>query len=117
MIRHSPLLPGATRRLGRWALLVCLLVLGTAVGGCNPTARPTPTIGSTYGPALPSSTTAQALATAPQPTATIAQPTATVAQPTASPKIAATSSDTEREAVALTILHTNDVEGEVDPCG
>jgi 2',3'-cyclic-nucleotide 2'-phosphodiesterase (5'-nucleotidase family) len=85
-------------RCSLWGLVVLLLGSLTLIA-CTPTANPT----------LPPAT-----AVAPKP------PTATLEQPTA----AAVPTNTEaapqakpRQAVTLTILHTNDVAGETDPCG
>jgi len=91
--------------LGLAALLFCSLVL-TA---CTPTSMPTLPPATAIAP-KPSTAT---VAASQLPTATLAQPTA-VAAPT---NTEAAPQANPRQAAALTILHTNDVAGETDPCG
>jgi uncharacterized lipoprotein YajG len=87
-----------------------LLLAGGLVAGCAPrgqvtTVRPTPATASEAKPAAPTSTVIYTVAESPTKPATLAsglQP-ATVAAPQA--------------GIKLTILHTNDSSGYVDPCG
>ncbi len=92
-------------RLGLVALLSCSLVL-TA---CAPTSTPTLPPATAIAPKPPTAT----VAASQLPKATLAQPTAVVA-PT---NTEAAPQAKLRQAVTLTILHTNDVAGETDPCG
>jgi 2',3'-cyclic-nucleotide 2'-phosphodiesterase (5'-nucleotidase family) len=84
--------------LGRGLLLlgVLALALGGLLTGCAPQAEPT----------VPAATVM-----APQP-ATELPPTPEQAQEPPAPPTAANDN-----AVQVTILHTNDVYGEIDPCG
>jgi len=91
--------------------LVVLLLSSIVLAGCAPTADPT----------LPPATAVSASASdTPEPAA----PTATLAATQSPATIAATTVPTQpsanmgsRQAATLTILHTNDVVGETDPCG
>ncbi len=83
-----------------------LVILSSAtLAGCQPAAEATPP---------PATAVAESQATATQPAANPTTPVA--ADNTTSPtKVEETS--TEKKSFQLTILHTNDTYGEVDPCG
>jgi hypothetical protein len=125
----------------RWLLsrsylpaLIALAMIGVLVGGCAPqqpaaTALPPATI---VGPVQPQAEAAPKPMTAIQPAPpTQSAPVTVVAPEAASPTEAPSSGvppaeaaspapnnpGAPRKAVQVTILHTNDVFGEVDPCG
>lgn len=91
-----------------WRLgLSLVLGGGVALGGCSPGGEPTLPPATVVLPKPPT-------ATAPElPTATPEQPTATVS-PT---ETGVGATNRPRQAVTVTILHTNDVFGETYPCG
>ena len=81
----------------RVGLTIAVLVLtGAAVVGCGPGEEPT----------LPAATV-PAAAEAPTDTP----------EPTEAPTVEPSPTLRQRQAVTVTILHTNDVQGETDPCG
>jgi len=98
------------RRAISWAVM--LGVLGLAFGvllGCGPAQEPT----------LPPPTKV-ALApteTPVPPTQTSLPATQTPLPPTMVPSITSSPSPQSPEKIKLVILHTNDVYGEIDPCG
>ena len=124
--------------MSRHLTLVSLVLAGMLVG-CQPDPEPTLPPATMYGPQpatamVPKPPTATPLKPAvnpvkPTPTK---KPTPT-SQPTVEPTVSPLLRSTElvkptslaepaepvagRQAVALTILHTNDVMGEIDPCG
>ena len=100
------------RLVPRCAMLVGLLFT-LVLAGCVPAAKPTAV--ATLGPPLPPPTTPTPLASAQLPTATVALPTAKAVQATATPT--ATTAVRPVEGLSLTVLHTNDVYGYIDPCG
>ncbi len=109
------------RNHSRWLKLLLLLVALIVPGlltGCQPatTSQPTAATGPTavLGPALPPTAThVVAAPTAPKPANTAAVPP-TAAAKAAVPVVAANPGP---NALNVTILHTNDVAGEIDPCG
>ena len=81
----------------RVGLTIAVLVLtGAAVVGCGPGEEPT----------LPA-------ATVPATAAATAEASTDTPEPTEAPTV----EPSQRQAVTVTILHTNDVQGETDPCG
>ena len=97
-------------RYVRWRLGLSILLVGSlALGGCSPVANTTLPPATVIAPRPPTET-----AMAPKP------PTATPEQSAGAPSPTPTeviSQAKPRQAVTLTILHTNDVFGEADPCG
>jgi hypothetical protein len=89
------------RWVPRLALLALIVVAGT-LAACQPPNEPT----------LPPAT--EVVTVAEQATNT-AEPTATATDVPPSPE--PTAEPVQRQATTLTILHTNDVAGETDPCG
>ena len=111
-----------------WFLLRGLVLIGVLLAGCGPAGTATPVAARARAaapPAAPLAATAMPPATVvppptalPEPTATLPTPTATGAQPTDTRITPEEPEQSEsRRAVSLTILHTNDVGGEIDPCG
>jgi 2',3'-cyclic-nucleotide 2'-phosphodiesterase (5'-nucleotidase family) len=92
----SPALLLLVRRAGLTVLLASL-----ALVGCSPAVTPT----------LPPTTRL-----APPPTASLIGP---MPAPTAltTATVSSSAQPVERQQVTLTILHTNDVRGEIEPCG
>jgi hypothetical protein len=109
-LKHDLKLP--LRRRARWAALASLALISILLAGCLPAAQPTmppaTQVSSSPAPAVkPTSIPLPpALPTLP--------PTVAAAAPTAASQPA---SAANRQAVTVTILHTNDVRGETDPCG
>jgi hypothetical protein len=97
--------PIALIRLGRGhgaARVICLgLLLALALAGCAPAASIAPVAPAAAPTAVPMA-------------ASVATPPPTVAPATPA---AAQEARTLRRPVAVTVLHTNDVMGEIDPCG
>lgn len=83
-----------------------LLVAGLVLSGCQETREPTASV--TLGPPLPPTST-PAATSAPLPTL----PPTPVPVPSPTPE----ATGRPQEGVALTVLHTNDVNGHIDPCG
>ncbi|MEA3407543.1 MAG: hypothetical protein U9R48_05625 [Chloroflexota bacterium] len=87
--------------------IVWILFAGVALVGCQPTAE------ATLPPATAMAPSPPAPATRP-----VATPTASMATHGTAPATAAGEEPSvEAEPFRLTILHTNDTYGEVDPCG
>ncbi len=115
-------------RYQRFLVLITLLTLAAMLlGGCNQANTPTATVEVRPTPAK-TPTAQAALVPTLGVTATAAQaPTAATATltkaPTTTPLSATVASATRTsvqrptEGVALTVLHTNDVAGYIDPCG
>ncbi len=100
----------------RWAgeIGLVILVLGILLAGCAPTASPT------LPPATPLSKAQPAPFTQPPvPTAMIGPKLPPSAAPTVVPTAGKPVEvvNPSRKSVTVTILHTNDVRGETDPCG
>lgn len=90
-----------------------LLLLGVLLTSCAPTGisvQPTASGGQAAQPAITVTQT--------QPTPSLVPPTESVAtaSPSAPPATATTATDATEE-MQVTILHTNDSRGYVDPCG
>jgi 2',3'-cyclic-nucleotide 2'-phosphodiesterase (5'-nucleotidase family) len=85
----------ALRRPG--AALLAALLLSATLAACAPDS-PTLPPATAVGPKLPTATLEQAA-------------------PTVAPTQVEPTKPAARQAVTLTILHTNDVAGETDPCG
>jgi hypothetical protein len=110
-LRHAPF-------CGAVCLGVAGVVLvGAVLVGCQPTAEATlpPATTVVASPPAPATAMAESEATATQPEATPTTPVPT--ESTATPATEVQERPTEAEPFQLTILHTNDVYGEVDPCG
>ena len=104
--------------------LVSMLVLGMALSGCAQAVEPTIPPATVYGPHPATAAGPGLLTPTPvQPTVTPV-PTATplsrtLLSPTSvpSPNPEPLNTVAQAKPVSLTILHTNDVKGEIDPCG
>ena len=94
--RHLPF-----RWIPRLVLLALIVIAGTLTA-CQPQNEPT----------LPPATDIVAVA---EEATNTAEPPATATEVPPSPE--PTAEPVQRQAAALTILHTNDVTGETDPCG
>ena len=93
----------------RLLAIAATLLLGMLVIACQPTSPPNLPASTKVGPADP--------ATALTPMGPAVPATAAI-QPTAVAVIASpVARSGQRTAVTVTILHTNDVNGEIDPCG
>jgi len=112
---HCGLLSGSKAR-GGVAILACLLLLGTALVGCQPAGEATlPPATIILGPA-PAPVTAMQPTIAKSPTPI--PPTVAVARATETPSSPEpTAVPAKGDLVTLTIMHTTDNHGEVDPCG
>lgn len=97
--------------IGRVAL-GCLLLVGIVLSGCTPTAEPTMPP-ATKMAAAPATAAPPATNTPVPPPPTAVPPSATPVPPTAVP----TEMPAQRQPLKVTILHTNDLMGEIDPCG
>ncbi|MGI6376258.1 MAG: hypothetical protein ACOX3S_09690 [Anaerolineae bacterium] len=93
-----------------------LLLLTVALGGCS--QPPEPTARATLGPPLPPTLEHTAtphvdvvLTATPSAAPTVVAPTGTAPAATAKPQ------PRPKEGIALTVLHSNDVNGYIDPCG
>jgi 2',3'-cyclic-nucleotide 2'-phosphodiesterase (5'-nucleotidase family) len=111
----------AFRWLPRLALLAMLVVAGT-LAACQPSSEPTlPPATSVAAATGVAETTAVAAATDELTTPEQAADTPMAELPAANTEVAPTTEPTaepvQRQATTLTILHTNDVTGETDPCG
>jgi len=100
-------------RLRATLWLLGALLLTVVLSGCQATGTPTlPAATPVYDQPQPAPATPTPMPTDPPPpptaTATPVPPTAVPDTPTPEP---------QPEPVSLTILHLNDVMGEVDPCG
>jgi len=102
---------------GVWPLVVVVAIsLVGVLSGCQPNPTPTavlpaPTV---FGPEPPPPTSVAAAPTRLPPSPTVAVPT--VAPPTAGPEPVSNPAPA-RQPVRVTVLHVNDVAGEIDPCG
>ena len=102
MIQHTSRRSRPTQRRGVPLALVALLILASGLAACGSKETPMPA------PA----TEVRAAPTDTQRPATPTMPPPTQAEPTASPV-----PPFVRRPAEVTILHTNDVYGEIDPCG
>ena len=95
-------------------ILVGLLLLGLVLAGCGPAPSPTLPPATLMGSVPPTPTLPPATPMGPIPPSTTATE-ASLPTPPANPS----TSDTlqGRKGLQLTILHTNDTTGEIDPCG
>jgi len=102
--------PSQSHRRGkRW--LIGAMLLSIALSGCQASTTPTlPAATQVYDQPQPAADTPT-----PLPTDTPLPPTATPVPPTPVPDTP--TPEPQLEPVSLTILHLNDVMGEVDPCG
>lgn len=83
-----------------------LLLLTVALGGCS--QPPEPTARATLGPPPPPTL---------EHTATPHVDVVVTATPSAAPAATPTPRPRPNEGIALTVLHSNDVNGYIDPCG
>lgn len=103
-VHRRPKAPGLSM-VARWGIV--LLLLAGLLSGCGPGPKQEPTPpAATAVPQPPPSPTPQAATLSPTNTQVVVQPS-----PTAPPTQVA------RQPVQVTILHTNDVYGEIEPCG
>jgi hypothetical protein len=105
--------PGAGRRCA-W---VAALMLAWFVSGCSGAAAPTvPTSFATPAPLPTAALVAPSAAISPDPTADVPMAVAAETE-AAAPTAAIPAAPADRRAVTVTILHTNDTRGEIEPCG
>lgn len=101
-VPHRPKGPGWSA-LARWG--VVFLLLAGVLSGCGSKEKPT----------LPAATAIQQ--PPPSPTPQVAVPSPTHTQVVVQPSPTMPPTKVARQPMQVTILHTNDVYGEIEPCG